>query len=51
MKPLKEYKKMAIHQYEDLRDTIAVIEAMQLEDHRQGVPWEIFKKKLRAKNN
>lgn len=51
METVKKYREKALFQYEDLRDTIAVIEAMQLQDSKPGVSWNNLKKKLHAKSN
>lgn len=51
MEALKKYKGIAITQYEDLRDTIGVIEAMRLQGEKSGTPWGTFKAKMRASSN
>lgn len=51
MKTAKEYKEKALIQYEDLRDTVAVIEAMNVQGLKPGVSWEGLQKKLNAKAN
>jgi hypothetical protein len=51
MEKVKNYQKKALIQYEDLRDTIAVIEAMKLQNSKPGIPWSNFKNKLNARNN
>ncbi|MBI2453901.1 hypothetical protein HYV58_01845 [Candidatus Peregrinibacteria bacterium] len=39
MEKLKKYKEKALVQYVDLRDTIAVIEAMHIQGEDSGVSW------------
>ena len=51
MKKLQEYKKKAVVQYDDLRDTVAVIEAMNFLGNKPGMHWENLKRKLHAKHN
>lgn len=51
MEKIKKYRVKALAQYEDLRDTISVIEAMHIQGNKPGVSWNIFKKKLAAKHN
>lgn len=51
METIKKYSKKALIQYEDLRDTITVIEAMKLQGTKPGVAWNTFKTKINARNN
>ena len=51
MKTMEVYKNKALIQYKDLRDTIAVIEAMQLQGSKPGVAWKTLKSRLHAKAN
>lgn len=49
MNALRLYEEKAIMQYEDLRDTILVIEAMRASRGKKGVDWAAFKTKLRTR--
>lgn len=51
MEKLKKIKKKAVLQYEDLRDTITVIESMKIQGAKPGVSWGALKNKLRARHN
>ena len=51
MKKVVSYKKKALAQYEDLRDTVSVIEAMIVQGARPGVSWDALQKKLHSKDN
>jgi hypothetical protein len=51
MKSLVNHREKALVQYKDLRDTIAVIEAMNVQGDVQGKSWDSLKKKLHARNN
>lgn len=51
MKIIKEFSKKALVQYEDLRDTISVIEAMKMQGSKSGTAWNAFKNKLHARHN
>ncbi|MBI4995081.1 hypothetical protein HZC21_05600 [Candidatus Peregrinibacteria bacterium] len=51
MKIIKEFSKKALVQYEDLRDTISVIEAMKIQGSKPGITWNSLKNKLHARHN